>query len=166
MLAASGFEVTSGIAGLPTAFSAETGPGPLVVAVCAEYDALPGIGHACGHNVIAASAAGAAIGLAGLADRLGLTVRVLGTPAEEGGGGKITMLEQGAFDDVHAAMMVHPWPTDRLVATCLAVSHFDVTFTGRSAHASAAPWEGVNAADAMVVSQVAVGLLRQQLRPG
>jgi amidohydrolase len=166
VLARSGFDVTTGVAGLPTAFRAESGTGPLVVAVCAEYDALPGIGHACGHNLIAASAAGAAIGLAGLADRLGLTVMVLGTPGEEGGGGKVTMLEHGAFDGVHAAMMVHPWPADRLVATCLAVSHFDVIFTGRSAHASAAPWEGVNAADAMVVSQVAIGLLRQQLRPG
>ena len=166
VLAGSGFAVTPGVAGLPTAFSAESGTGPLVVAVCAEYDALPGIGHACGHNLIAASAVGAAIGLAGVADRLGLTVRLLGTPGEEGGGGKVLMLEQGAFDDVHAAMMVHPWPADRLVATCLAVSHFDVIFTGRSAHASAAPWEGINAADAMVVSQVAIGLLRQQLRPG
>jgi amidohydrolase len=166
LLARSGFAVTPGVAGLPTAFRAEYGSGPLVVALCAEYDALPGIGHACGHNVIAASAAGAAIGLAGLADRLGLTVRVLGTPAEEGGGGKIIMLEGGAFDDVHAAMMVHTWPTDWTVPVCLAVSHFDVVFTGRSAHASAAPWEGINAADAMVVSQVALGLLRQQLRHG
>ena len=166
VLSRSGFEVTHGVAGLPTAFSAEAGSGPFVVAVCAEYDALPGIGHACGHNVIAASSVGAALGLAGLADRLGITVRVLGTPAEEGGGGKITMLEEGAFDGAHAAMMVHPWPIDRLAPTCLAVSHFDVIFTGKSAHASAAPWEGINAADAMVVSQVAIGLLRQQLRSG
>jgi amidohydrolase len=166
VLEAAGFAVTSGVAGLPTAFSAEAGSGPVVVALCAEYDALPGIGHACGHNVIAASAAGAGIGLAAVADRLGVTVRVLGTPGEEGGGGKVTMLEEGAFDGVHAAMMIHPWPNDWLDATCLAVSHFDVTFTGRSAHASAAPWEGVNAADAMVVAQVAIGLLRQQLTPG
>jgi amidohydrolase len=166
LLADAGFAVTTGVGGLPTAFSAEIGSGPLVVATCAEYDALPGIGHACGHNVIAASAVGAAIGLAGLADRLDLTVRVLGTPAEEGGGGKIIMLDAGAFDDVHAAMMVHTWPADWTVPTCLAVSHFDVIFTGRHAHASAAPWEGVNAADAMVVAQVAIGLLRQQLRHG
>ena len=145
---------------------AEIGTGPLVVAICAEYDALPGVGHACGHNIIAASAVGAGLGLAPVADELGLTVRVLGTPAEEGGGGKITMLEHGVFDDVHAAMMVHPWPVDRLEGTCLAVSHFDVTFTGKSAHASAAPFEGLNAGDAMVVAQVALGLLRQQLRPG
>ena len=80
---------------------------------------------------------------------------MLGTPAEEGGGGKILMLERGAFAGVHAAMMVHPWPTERLTGACLAVAHFDVHFTGREAHASAAPWEGVNAQDAMTVSQVA-----------
>jgi amidohydrolase len=165
-LADGGFTVTDGVAGMPTAFSAETGSGPLVVAVCAEYDALPQVGHACGHNIIAASAVGAGLGLATVADELGLTVRVLGTPAEEGGGGKVVMLDQGVFDDVHAAMMVHPWPYDRLQATCLAVSHFDVTFAGRTAHASAAPWQGVNAGDAMVISQVALGLLRQQLPPG
>ena len=162
----SGFRVTTGTADLPTAFTAETGSGPLVLAICAEYDALPDVGHACGHNIIAASAVGAGLGLLPLADALGLTVRVVGTPAEEGGGGKVVMLERGVFDDVHAAMMVHPWPTDRLEATCLAVSHFDVTFTGRAAHASAAPWQGVNAGDAMVVAQVAIGLLRQQLPPG
>jgi amidohydrolase len=161
-----GFTVTEGVGDLPTAFSAEFGSGPLVVAVCAEYDALPDIGHACGHNIIAASAVGAGLGLAAVADDLGLTVRVIGTPAEEGGGGKILLLERGVFDGVHAAMMVHPWPTERLAAACLAVSHFDVHYTGKSAHASAAPWEGVNAADAMTVAQVSLGLLRQQIRPG
>jgi amidohydrolase len=166
LLDGAGFAVSRGTAGMPTAFSAEIGSGPMVLAVCAEYDALPGIGHACGHNIIAASAVGAGLGLAGLADELGLTVRVLGTPAEEGGGGKITMLEEGVFDGVHAAMMIHPWPADRLEGTCLAVSHFDVTYTGKSAHASAAPWEGVNAGDAMTIAQVAIGMLRQHFRPG
>ncbi|HVC67670.1 MAG TPA: amidohydrolase [Acidimicrobiales bacterium] len=161
-----GFAVTTGTADLPTAFTAEVGSGPLVLAICAEYDALPDIGHACGHNIIAAAAVGAGLGLLPLADELGLTVRVVGTPAEEGGGGKVVMLERGVFDDVHVAMMVHPWPNDRLEATCLAVSHFDVEYTGRTAHASAAPWQGVNAADAMVIAQVALGLLRQQLPPG
>jgi len=165
-LEAGGFSVTRGTSGMPTAFTAEIGSGPMVLALCAEYDALPGVGHACGHNIIAASAVGAGIGLAGLADELGLTVRVLGTPAEEGGGGKITMLENGVFADVHAAMMIHPWPTERLQGTCLAVSHFDVTFTGKSAHASAAPFEGINAGDAMAITQVAIGMLRQQFRPG
>jgi amidohydrolase len=166
ILADGGFDVTEGVASLPTAFSAEFGSGPLVVAICAEYDALPGVGHACGHNIIAAAAVGAGLGLGSVADELDLTVRVLGTPAEEGGGGKVTMLEGGVFDGVHAAMMIHPWPTDRLQPTCLAVSHFDVFFKGKSAHASAAPWEGINAGDAMVISQVALGLLRQQLHPG
>ena len=166
VLSDAGFSVTQGVAGLPTAFDARFGSGPMVVAVCAEYDALPGIGHACGHNIIAASAVGAGLGLAAVADELGITVRVLGTPAEEGGGGKVVMLDEGVFEGVHAAMMVHPWPTDRLQATCLAVAHFDVTFTGKPAHASAAPWEGINAGDAMVIAQVALGLLRQQLTPG
>jgi len=101
-----------------------------------------------------------------VADELGLSVRVLGTPAEEGGGGKVLMLERGAFTGVHAALMVHPWPTERLTATCLAVAHYEVHFTGHAAHASAAPWEGVNAQDALTVAQVAIGLLRQQLAPG
>ena len=161
-----GFDVTVGAFGLPTAVTARAGSGPLVVAICAEYDALPDVGHACGHNVIAAAAVGAGLALAPLADELGLTVLVLGTPAEEGGGGKVLMLERGAFDGVHAAMMVHPWTQDRLAGRCLATSHFDVTYSGREAHASAAPWEGVNALDAMTVAQVGIGLLRQHLRPG
>jgi amidohydrolase len=166
VLARGGFAVTSGICDLPTAFAARSGSGPLVVAICAEYDALPGIGHACGHNIIAASAVGAGLALAEVADDVGLTVEVIGTPAEEGGGGKVLLLERGAFDGAHVAMMVHPWPEDRLRAACLAVSHFDVHYRGKEAHASAAPWEGVNAADAMTIAQVSIGLLRQHLRPG
>jgi amidohydrolase len=165
-LRAHGFEVAEGVAELPTAFVAPAGPGPLTVALCAEYDALPDVGHACGHNIIAASAVGAGLGLAAVADELGIRVEVIGTPAEEGGGGKILLLERGVFDGAHLAMMVHPWPNERLAATCLAVSHFDVHLTGKEAHASAAPWEGVNAADAMTIAQVAIGLLRQQLPPG
>ena len=109
-----GLEVDGGVYDLPTALEPRAGDGELVVAVCAEYDALPDVGHACGHNIIAATAVGAGLALAAVADDIGLTVRVLGTPAEEGGGGKILMLERGAFDGVHAAMMVHPWPTERL----------------------------------------------------
>jgi amidohydrolase len=166
LLADGAFAVDAPVGDLPTAFSAETGGGSLVVAICAEYDALPGIGHACGHNIIAASAVGAGLALAGVADDVGLTVRVVGTPAEEGGGGKILLLEQGVFEGVHAALMVHPWPGERLAPNCLAVSHFDAHFTGREAHASAAPWEGINALDAVTVAEVAIGLLRQQLPPG
>ena len=165
-LADAGFGVTQGICGLPTAFSASFGSGPFVVGICCEYDALPEIGHACGHNVIAAAAVGAGIGLARVADEIGCTIRVLGTPAEEGGGGKITMLERGGFDGVHASLMVHPWPSELIQMPCLAVSHFDVEYTGRAAHASAFPELGVNAADAITVAQVAVGLLRQHAHPG
>jgi amidohydrolase len=165
-LRAGGLTVTEGVYDLPTAFESRTGDGELVIAVCAEYDALPDIGHACGHNIIAASAVGAGLALAEVADQVGLQVRVLGTPAEEGGGGKVFMLDRGAFEDVHAAMMIHPWPAERLTGACLAVAHFDVHFSGKEAHASAAPWEGVNALDAMTISQVALGLLRQQLPPG
>ena len=161
-----GLSVTEGVYDIPTAFESRSGGGELVVAVCAEYDALPDVGHACGHNIIAASAVGAGLALAAVADEIGLQVRILGTPAEEGGGGKIFMLERGAFDGVHAAMMVHPWPTERMTGACLAVAHFDVHFTGKEAHASAAPWLGVNALDAMTIAQVALGLLRQQLPPG
>ena len=161
-----GMRVERGIAGLETAFRATAGTGSLNVAFCAEYDALPDVGHACGHNIIAGASLGAALGLAAVADELDLKVTLLGTPSEEGGGGKIDLLRAGYFDDVHAAMMIHPWPSDRLEATCLAVDHFHVTYEGKEAHASAAPWEGVNALDALVIAQVALGLLRQQLRPG
>jgi amidohydrolase len=161
-----GFTVERPVAGLATAFRATAGTGELNVVVCAEYDALPEVGHACGHNIIAASSLGAALGLAAVADEVGVTVTLLGTPSEEGGGGKIDLINAGYFRDVHAAMMIHPWPSDRLDAHCLAVDHFDVTYEGKEAHASAAPYEGVNALDALTIAQVSIGLLRQQLRPG
>jgi amidohydrolase len=164
-LADGGLKVDAGIADLPTAFVATAGSGPLTLAICAEYDALPAIGHACGHNVIASAAVGAGLALAGLADDLGITVKVFGTPAEEGGGGKILMLQRGAFDGVHAAMMVHPSPHEAITMPCLAVSHIDVHYRGKAAHASAAPEEGLNAADAITVAQVGVGLLRQHIAP-
>jgi amidohydrolase len=164
-LNAAGLRVETGVAGLETAFVATAGSGPLTVAICAEYDALPGIGHACGHNVIAASAVGAGLALAPLADDLGITVKVIGTPAEEGGGGKILMLDAGVFDGVHAAMMVHPAPDESLILPCLAVEHLTVRYRGREAHASGYPHLGLNAADALTVAQVAIGLLRQHLEP-
>ena len=123
------------------------------------------IGHACGHNVIAASAVGAGLALAPLVDDLGITLSVIGTPAEEGGGGKILMLERGAFAGVHAALMVHPTPNEDLYPRISAVAHMRVQYTGRESHAAIAPELGVNAADAMTVAQVAIGLLRQHLRP-
>jgi amidohydrolase len=166
LLRQAGFDVERGVAGLPTAFDARFGSGDLVVAVCAEYDALPEIGHACGHNIIAASAVGAGIALASVADDLGITIRVLGTPAEESGGGKVVMLDHGVFDGVGAALMVHPGPFDVAGARSLALADIAVRYTGREAHASAAPEWGINAADAATVAQVGIGLLRQHLRPG
>ena len=164
-LADRGFDVQTGAFELPTAFIARAGSGPLHIGICAEYDALPGVGHACGHNIIAASSVGAGLALAGVADDLGLTVTVLGTPAEEGGGGKVFMLERGAFDGLHAAMMVHPGPVDVAEARPFAVSHLQVRYRGQATHAAAYPEQGINAADAFTVAQVAIGLLRQQLLP-
>ena len=163
MLDDAGFSVETGVADLPTAFVAEAGSGPLVVGICAELDALPGIGHACGHNMIAASGVGAGLALARVADDLGVTVRVLGTPAEELGGGKILMVERGAFDGIHLAMMVHPSPVEGDAFPTLAISQCDFHYHGKTAHASLAPNLGVNAADAITVAQVGIGLLRQHL---
>jgi metal-dependent amidase/aminoacylase/carboxypeptidase family protein len=150
-LADAGFSVRKGICDLPTAFVARAGSGPLHVGICAEYDCLPGIGHACGHNIIAASAVGAALAAAQVADEVGLAISVIGTPAEEAGNasGKILLLERGAFDGIHAAMMVHPAPFDMLRAKIIAASMFEVHYTGKESHASAFPELGVNAADAL-----------------
>jgi amidohydrolase len=166
LLAERGFEITPRAGGLDTAFRADFGSGPLVVGVCAEYDALPEIGHACGHNIIAASAVGTALALAEVADDLGLTVALLGTPAEEAGGGKELLLRAGVFDDIAAAVMVHPGPTDIAAVRSLALSEAIVNYRGKESHAAVAPHLGVNAADAVTVAQVAIGLLRQQLAPG
>lgn len=167
VLGGAGFRIEEGICQVPTAFSATVGSGGLTIALCAEYDALPEIGHACGHNIIATAAVAAGLALAPIADALGITVKVLGTPAEEGGGGKILLLERGGFDGVHAAMMVHPSPEE--VADpgpmVVAVSHLQVSYTGRESQASGWPERGVNAADALTVAQVAIGLLRQHILP-
>jgi amidohydrolase len=166
MLSEAGMDVKLGVCDLPTAFIARAGSGPLHVAICAEYDSLPGIGHACGHNMIAAMAAGAGIAAAKVADEAGLTISVIGTPAEEVGnaGGKILMLERGGFAGVHASMMVHPTPIEMLEPHIIAAAMFDVHYTGKEAHAAAFPELGINAADALTVAQTAIGLLRQHLR--
>ena len=165
-LSESGFDVKRGICDLPTAFVARAGSGPLHIAICAEYDSLPEIGHACGHNMIAAMAVGAGLAAARVADDVGLAISVIGTPAEEVGNasGKIVLLERGAFAGIHAAMMVHPAPMEILEAHLIAASMFDVHYTGKEAHASAFPEMGVNAADALTVAQTSIGLLRQHLR--
>jgi amidohydrolase len=166
LVAERGFRIAAAPGGLDTAFRADFGSGSLVIGICAEYDALPGIGHACGHNIIAASAVGTALALAEVADELDLTVVLLGTPAEEAGGGKALMLEAGTFDDIVATVMLHAGPIDIARARSLALSQVSVEYTGREAHAAVAPYLGLNAADAITVSQVAIGLLRQQLAPG
>ncbi|MGU3501486.1 M20 family metallopeptidase [Mycobacterium sp. C31M] len=165
LLAERGFAVDDRAGGLDTAFHACTGTGPLHVAFIAEYDALPGLGHACGHNLIAASSVGAALMVQQADVRQALTVHVIGTPAEEGGGGKIHLLDAGEFDGLDAALMMHPGPVDAPRAEPLAVAHWRVAYRGVSAHAGAYPHLGVNAADAFTVAQVAIGLLRQQLPP-
>ena len=162
-LSDNGFDITEKYCGLDTAFAARIGSGDLHIALCAEYDALPGLGHACGHNLIAAISVGAALALAPVVDDLGVTLTVIGTPAEEGGGGKIELLERGGFERQHAAAMVHPGPVDIARARPFAVAHSHIAYAGRAAHAAAYPERGINAADAFTVAQVAIGLLRQQL---
>jgi amidohydrolase len=164
-LADAGFTVQENYTDLPTAFLARCGTGPLHLSVCAEYDALPGMGHACGHNIIAAISTGAAMALAPYVDELGITLSVFGTPAEEGGGGKIEMLDRGGFAGVHAAAMVHPGPVDVARAEPYAVSHSHIRYDGKSAHAAAYPDRGINAADAFTLAQVGIGLLRQHFPP-
>jgi amidohydrolase len=161
-----GFRTQRGIANLETAFRAEIdgkSQGP-TVAILAEYDALPEIGHACGHNLICTAALGAGIGLAAVRDTLPGRVLVLGTPAEEGGGGKVMMLERGAFAGVDAAMMFHPAGYTLSERPSLASYRLALKFLGKPAHAAAKPDEGINALDAMVQTFSAIGLLRQQLR--
>jgi amidohydrolase len=165
VLASHGIEPTRGAYGLETAFDARVGSqGPQVAVLC-EYDALPGVGHACGHNIIAAAGLGAGIAAASVAELLGGTVRIMGTPAEEGGGGKVRMARMGAFEGVAAAMMVHPADADLLTMNCLAIQQLLVDFEGKAAHAAAAPWEGRNALDAAVLGYMNVAALRQHIKP-
>jgi amidohydrolase len=162
-----GFAVVRGACNLPTAFLARRGDGALHIGLCAEYDSLPAIGHACGHNIISAASVGAAIGLAAVASAIDATIHVVGTPAEEigDGGGKILLQERGAFDALHATMMVHPGPVDVIAPRLCAASTFDVHYTGRAAHAFGFPELGINAADALTIAQTSLGLLRQHLGP-
>lgn len=159
-----GFAVERGAYGLPTAFAARAGTGQPRVAVLCEYDALPGIGHGCGHNIIGAAGVGAAAALADLIRETGGTLVVLGTPAEEGGGGKILMGRQGAFTGVDAAMMVHPAGMDLAAMHVLAITVLEAEYTGRASHASAFPHRGVNALDGLVTAYNAIAQLRQHIR--
>lgn len=151
--------------GLDTAFVARAGSSGPDIAVCLEYDALPGIGHACGHNIIAAAGLGAGLAAATVAEECGGRLSILGTPAEEGGGGKVFMIRAGAFDDVDAAVMVHPAGAELRDMTTLAVQQCLATYTGAAAHAAAAPHEGRNALDAAVLGYNSVAALRQHILP-
>jgi amidohydrolase len=157
--------VEGGAGGLATAFAARAGSGDRHVVICAEYDALPAVGHACGHNVIAASAIGAGLALLPVLDGTDLRVTVLGTPAEEAGGGKVDLINAGAFDGVDVAMMMHPGPFDTPGATSLAIEEWSVVVEGAASHASADPQLGRNALDGIVAGYSAVAMLRQHLRP-
>ncbi|QIM15373.1 M20 family metallopeptidase [Leucobacter insecticola] len=169
VLAANGFAVEQPYLGVETAFRAvrmPTGPVSFTAGFLAEYDALPGLGHACGHNLISAMSVGAALAVAAVADDCGIAVEVIGTPAEEGGGGKIVLLDRGAFRNLDLVLMAHPAPVDVAEARPFAVTHWHVQYDGRAAHAAAYPERGVNANDAFLVAQLAIALLRQQLPAG
>lgn len=159
-----GLEVELGAYDTRTGFAGEVGTGPLVC-VMSEYDALPDIGHGCGHNVIAAAGLGAAIALAAVAPDAGGAVRYLGTPAEEGGGGKIVMARAGALAGVELAMMVHSAGLDLTTIDAIALRQLVVEYTGAEAHAAAAPQRGRNALDAAVLGYLAVAALRQHILP-
>ena len=162
-----GFKVERGVGGVETAFrgTIEMGDGPTIAILC-EYDALPTIGHACGHNVIAGAGVGAGAALAAVRDRLPKgRVQVVGTPAEEGGGGKIRLIRSGIFNGVDAAMMIHGFDRWIMHQDLLGIVRCRFEFTGKAAHASADPWEGVNALDAVIQTFNNVSMLRQQVRP-
>jgi len=162
-----GLKVERGVGGVETAFRAtiETGAGPTIAIMC-EYDALPVIGHACGHNAIATAGAGAGAALAAVRDALPHgRVQVIGTPAEEGGGGKVKLIKAGVFRDVDAAMMCHGWDQWILHQDLLGIVRVGFEFSGLAAHAAADPWSGVNALDAVIQTFNNVSMLRQQVKP-
>jgi len=159
-----GFYVERGICQLPTAFKASYGNGRPVIAILAEYDALPDLGHACGHNIIATCAVGAGVASKLAVDQFGGSILVIGTPAEELYGGKIIMADRGAFDDLDVAMIVHPGTSDIATTQMLACQGLHIEFFGKAAHAAASPEEGINALEAMLQSFTAINSLRQHIR--
>jgi amidohydrolase len=165
LLEAEGLDVRRGAYDLDTAFEAQAGTEGPTIAVLCEYDALPGIGHACGHNIIATAGLGAGLAAAALAEEAGGRVVLLGTPAEEGGGGKILMARRGAFEGVDAAMMVHPAGDDLTRMDVIAVQELTATYRGAAAHAAAFPHRGRNALDAAVLGYLNVAALRQHTLP-
>jgi len=160
-----GLDPIRGAYDLETAFEASVGDKGSTIAVLCEYDALPDIGHACGHNIIATAGLGAGLAAATVAERMGGALRILGTPAEEGGGGKVFMADRGAFNDVDAAMMVHPASGDLVRMNTIAIQRLHVAYQGKAAHAAAAPHRGHNALDAAVLGYQNVAALRQHIKP-
>jgi len=159
-----GFSIERGICELPTAFRGSYGAGKPAIAILAEYDALPDIGHACGHNIIATCAVGAGVASKPAIDQFGGSIMVIGTPAEELYGGKMTMVDRGAFDNVDIAMMVHPGVYDTATIQTLACQHLEVEFFGKAAHAASQPEAGINALEAMIQSFNAINSLRQHIK--
>jgi len=161
-----GLPVETGVGGMPTAFRAEfgTGGGP-TVAILAEYDALPN-GHSCGHNLIACAALSAVVGLKNGAKNLPGKIVFLGTPAEEGGGGKIILLDKGALKGVDAAMMAHPFDGEACTMPALATRHLHITFQGKASHAAVAPWDGASALSAIIQTFQSVDAARLHVRDG
>ena len=160
-----GLDVHKSAYEIDTAFEATAGKTGPVVALLCEYDALPGIGHACGHNIIAAAGIGAGLAASTLAETFNGQLRILGTPAEEGGGGKVRMLNRGAFESVEAVLMIHPADADLPNISSLAVQQLKATYTGKAAHAAAAPEKGINALDGAVLGYMGVAALRQHIAP-
>jgi len=159
-----GFSIEQGICELPTAFRGSYGQGRLAIAILAEYDALPKLGHACGHNLIAASAVGAGIASKLAIDQFGGSILIIGTPSEELYGGKIIMTERGAFDNMDIAMMVHPGAHDTATTQALACQALEVEFFGKAAHTAARPEAGINALEALLQSFTAINSLRQHIK--
>ena len=159
-----GFTIEHGTGGIATAFRASYSKGKPVIALLAEYDALPGLGHGCGHNIICAIAAGAGVAARQAVDKLGGSIQVIGTPGEEGLGGKVYMANRGAFNGLAAAILVHPETTDFATSYALACQTLDIEFFGRAAHAAAQPELGINALEAMLQSFASINSLRQHIR--
>jgi amidohydrolase len=163
-LEANGFSMERGICALPTAFRGTYGSGAPSIAILAEYDALPKLGHACGHNLIATCSVAAGVAARKAVDSLGGSVVVIGTPGEEIGGGKVIMAERGAFDGLDMAMIVHPGGGNTVAMKTLTCQTLSVSFSGRAAHAAARPEEGINALEAMLLAYNAINSLRQHVR--
>lgn len=165
-LKGAGYSIDTGIGGLDTAFRAIYGDDSKPrIAILAEYDALVGLGHACGHHLIAAAAVGAGMGLASITPKLTGQIQVIGTPAEEGGGGKILLAKTGIFNNIDAAMMFHPASKNLVLRQSLASSKLKMEFFGKASHAAAAPEEGINALDALILTYNNINAIRPTFAP-